>query len=341
MSADAGGNGKTHGGIVGRPQEFGAVPNVKIGRAKEGIADIGHDDHIFGEKAVEALEEPSNGQWAWAGFGLGERARFRGGELGEAPLLPFGPEQPADEILEADLLVGVVADGEFLAGGGDGASGVQPGGEDAEVDIGHEGAKHNDAIARFDVATNLFPAHGAFINAHIEGMLLADDGFAEERGDDRDIGFFGQFRENILQSEAVHLDVRNDDRLDSAVDEPDGIIDGGAEHFQVAGFMNFERPMMWNSWHLHHVPREFDINGALVTEAGMKNAIDFLEGSLRIAEHSGSDSQLLEDFLLSIELADFVVEQRVFLALANAGRAADDNDRAFFGKSAGGGVGDL
>src|SRR3954469_9856641 len=172
-------------------------------------------------------------------------------------------------------------------------------------------------------------------------MLFADDGFAEERGDDRDVGFFGQFGENILHSEAVHLDVRNDDGLDSAVDKPDGILDGGAEHFQVAGFMNFERAMMGNPGHLDHVPRQFDIDGALVTEAGMKNAIDFLEGSLRVAEHGGSDGELLEDFLLGIELADFVMKQRVFVALANAGGAANDDDGTFFGKSASGGVGNL
>ena len=61
----------------------------------------------------------------------------------------------------------------------------------------------------------------------------------------------------------------------------------------------------------------------------MENTIDLLEGSLRIAEHGGSDGQLLEDFFLGVELAHFVVEQRVFLTLANAGRAADDDHGRF------------
>ena len=41
---------------------------------------------------------------------------------------------------------------------------------------------------------------------------------------------------------------------------------------------------------------------------------------------------MFEDFLLRVELADFVVEQGIFLTLFHARRAADDDDGRFFGE---------
>ena len=88
-------------------------------------------------------------------------------------------QQAAHEVLEAHLFVGVVADGELLAGGVDGAGGIEARGVDAEVDVGHERAEHDDAIAALDVLPHVLAAHRAFIDAEVEGMVLADDGFPQ------------------------------------------------------------------------------------------------------------------------------------------------------------------
>lgn len=52
----------------------------------------------------------------------------------------------------------------------------------------------------------------------------------------------------------------------------------------------------------------------------------------RFAEQRGGDGELPEHLLLRVELAHLVVQQRVFLALLHARRAADDDDGRFVGK---------
>ena len=224
----AGRNGETHGRIIGGPQKFGAVTNVKIGGAEEGIADIGHNDRIFGEKALSVGTSLRTVSFAELVFGLDD-ARRRPREVRRGGACAIGPEQPADEILESDLLVSVIADGSFSL-----VAEMERPGSSLAVNTPRlisvmKAPSMNDAIARLDVATNFFPAHGAFVNAQIKGMLLADDGFAQERGGDRDVGFCAQLRRTLLHSEAVHLDVRHDDRLESGVDHPAGSSTARAE----------------------------------------------------------------------------------------------------------------
>src|SRR6266568_7051713 len=84
-------------------------------------------------------------------------------------------EQAAHKILEPDLLIVVVADGKLFAGGGKGAPRIEPRGEDAEIDVGHEHAQHDHTVARFDVTPHLLASEGAFIDAQVKGMMFADD----------------------------------------------------------------------------------------------------------------------------------------------------------------------
>ena len=89
------------------------------------------------------------------------------------------------------------------------------------------------------------------------------------------------------------------------------------------------------------VAGKLDIDRPFVTDGGVQHAVNFLEGGLRIAEHGRGDGELLEDLLLGVELADLVVQQGIFFAFLDSRRAADDDDRGFFGEGPGGGVGDL
>ena len=47
---------------------------------------------------------------------------------------------------------------------------------------------------------------------------------------------------------------------------------------------------------------------------------------------------MLEDFLLRVEFADAVMQQRIFFALLHSRRAADNDDRRFLGECFRGGV---
>src|ERR1700746_938684 len=90
-------------------------------------------------------------------------------------------EQPSQVILETNLLVGVVANGEFLARGRDRASGIERSRGDSQVDVGHERSKEDHTIAALDILTHIIPAHRAFINPQIERVLLSDHRFAQHR----------------------------------------------------------------------------------------------------------------------------------------------------------------
>ena len=120
----------------------------------------------------------------------------------------------------------MVPDRELFAGGVDRARGVEPGGVHAEIDVGHERAEHDHTIAGFDVFADIVAAHRAFVHAEVERVLLADDGFAENGGGDRDIGFLRELQQFLLQPEAVHFDIGEDDRLFGSVDHRGGFLQG-------------------------------------------------------------------------------------------------------------------
>src|SRR6266699_3397939 len=91
-------------------------------------------------------------------------------------------EKAVDEVLEPDVFIIVIADGEFLAGGGNGSGRVEAGGIYAQFDIRHKGAEHDQAVAVFDVLAHIVPAHSALVDAEVKRVLLADDRFAEDGG---------------------------------------------------------------------------------------------------------------------------------------------------------------
>src|ERR1022692_745656 len=103
----------------------------------------------------------------------------RAGDLAESAPAEMQAEQAANEVLEADLFVGVVADGELLAGGIDRARRIEARRIDAEVDVRHESAEQDDTITALDVLPDVIAAHRALIDAEIERMVLANDGLPQ------------------------------------------------------------------------------------------------------------------------------------------------------------------
>ncbi len=100
---------------------------------------------------------------------------MRAGDLAESAPAETQAEQAANEVLEADFLIAMVADGELLAGSIDRARRIKAGRVDAEVDIGHERAQQDDTIAALNILPDVVAAHRAFIDAEIERVVLAND----------------------------------------------------------------------------------------------------------------------------------------------------------------------
>src|SRR5262245_42811392 len=83
---------------------------------------------------------------------------------------------------------------------------------------------------------------------------------------------------------------------------------------------------------------DFDVDGAFVLQAGFDAADDLGGGGLFIQQDCRGDGDLIVDAFLGFEGFDFVVQERVFLAIFDARSAGNDDDGGFFGVGAGDGV---
>ena len=108
--------------------------------------------------------------------------------------LQAGLGQPADEIAQQHAVEMVMADAQRFAGGVDAAGRVEIGREDAHVDVGHELAQQDHAVALLDELGDLLAAQRAFVDADEQRMPLADHALAEHRGRDGDARPFGELR---------------------------------------------------------------------------------------------------------------------------------------------------
>ena len=303
----------------------------QIRRAEKRVAHIGHHDGVAGDERVEELKKTLHGDFR--AFFHSERFGFwRSGNRLRFAATEFYGEQAVHEILEAHILEVVIADRELLAGGVDGARGIEPRGIDTEVDVGHERAEKDHAVARLDVFAHIVAAHRALVNTEVKPVRFADDRLAKDRARKRDAGFFDELQERLLQAEAVNLDIGDDDRLSRIPDHELRLVQRFAERCGVACLMHVGGRVMRDARHVHHVARELDVNGPLVSQRGVQHAVDFLKRGLRIAQDGRGDGELFEDFFLRVKLAHLVVEQRIFFAFLHPRRPADDDDRRFFGE---------
>ena len=114
-------------------------------------------------------------------------------------------------------------------------AGSRLGREDAHVDVGHELAQQDHAVALLDEAGDLLAAQGALVDAGEQRMPLADHALAEHRGGDRDAGPLGKLQQRALQAEAVDLDAGQDDRPLGGGDAPGRLAHRLAKRLGVAG----------------------------------------------------------------------------------------------------------
>ena len=117
-------------------------------------------------------------------------ARERVGRGGTGGRASFRPRRgrPADEVVEPDVAVVVVADPQVLARRVDAPRRVELGREDPEVDVGQEAAEHQQAVGRLDALGDLGAAHRPLVDADEERVPLGDHALAQDRRGDRHAG---------------------------------------------------------------------------------------------------------------------------------------------------------
>jgi hypothetical protein len=139
----------------------------------------------------------------------------------------------------------------------------------------------------------------------------------------------------------MDFDIGENYRLAGALNHFVRFGERGAEAAPITSLVDIRWFIVRYSLNECQIARYFYVNRSFITQRGVENAVNFLKRSLRIAQDRRCDRELLEDLFLGIELADFVVEKRIFLALFHPGRAANDNYGGFFSKSFSRSVGDF
>ena len=139
----------------------------------------------------------------------------------------------------------------------------------------------------------------------------------------------------------MHFHISDDHRFLRGVDHGFGFGQGRVQNAPIAGLMNFAGAMVRNAGRGHQITRQLNVHGPLVTQGGVQHAVDFLQSGLWIAQHRRSHGELLEHFFLRVELADLMMEQRIFFTLLDSRCAADNDNRRFFSEGFSGGVGNF
>ena len=144
-------------------------------------------------------------------------------------------DQAADEVVEPDVLVVVMADPQVLAGRVDAPRRVELGGEDPQVDVGQEAAQHQQAVGRLHQLGDLGAAHRPLVDAGEQRVGLRDHALAQDRRGDGHPRRLGQPQQLVLQAEAVDLDVGQDHRPLRGREQGDGLVERLAQGLGVAG----------------------------------------------------------------------------------------------------------
>ena len=246
-----------------------------------------------------------------------------------------GGDQAVDEVGQLHAVEVVVADAEHLAGGINAAAGIELGGVHAQVDVGHEGAEDDDAVALLDELGNLLAAHAAFVDADEQRMPLADDALVLHGGGHGDARPLGQRQQPVLQAETMDFHPGEDHRPPRGGDPPHGFGHRLGEHLGIAGGL-LDVPHVGSGRHgKDHVAGQLDVARPPITQHGGQDAVDLAEGDLRIVQHGVGDAEAVEDLGLGAEILDLVVQEGIVEALPQAGRPADDHDRRLLGIGAG------
>ena len=152
-------HGKAHRRVVGRADELRLPVDHQLAGGEQGVARIGNHHHRLVQRLVQPGDQPPDGDRI-VGPEL-ERlvGRLRPRRQRPRRRLQAGGGQPVDEIAQQHVVEVVVADAQRLAGGVDALGGVEIGREDAHVDVGHELAQQDHAVALLDELRDLLAAH--------------------------------------------------------------------------------------------------------------------------------------------------------------------------------------
>ncbi len=106
----------------------------------------------------------------------------------------------------------VMPDPQVFAGGVDAFRRVEIGGENPQVDVGHEAAEHQQAVGRLDDFGHLGATHRPFVDADEQRVRLRNHALSQKRRGDRYPCRLGEVEKLVLKSESMDLDVRQDHR---------------------------------------------------------------------------------------------------------------------------------
>ncbi len=180
------------------------------------------------------MEEPFDRDFL---IGLGnERLALgrRGRRKGPLSSLDVAFGQSFHEVGQQHVVKMMLLDAELFARDVNALGRVEMGRVDAEIDVGHERAQEDHAVALFDIAADRLAAHCPFVNTQVERVPLAHDRFAQQRGTHRNLVPIGQPHHFFAQAETVDLDAGDDHRLLALLDHADRVFDGRFERLFIA-----------------------------------------------------------------------------------------------------------
>ena len=105
------------------------------------------------------------------------------------------------------------------------------------------GTEQDQAVTGLDIRPDLFVAEGALVHPEIARVALADHGFTQEHGRDRNVGFLDQVEQRVLQPEAMKLYAGDDDGLPCVINHVGRLAESLPEGFGVADVLRFLGPV--------------------------------------------------------------------------------------------------
>ena len=216
--------------------------NEQVRTPEQRISRLGNDHRVVVEESVQALEHAPDGNFRPRHRRKGHR-RLRVRDRPRLPGFNIRRDQPLQEILQQDSFVDVMTDGSFLAGDRNRATLVDVRRVHAQIHVVHDRAEQDQAVTGLDIRPDLFVAEGALIHPEIARVALADHGFTQEHGCDRNVGFLDQVEQRVLQPEAMKLYAGDDDGLPCVINHVGRLAESLPEGFGVADVLRFLGPV--------------------------------------------------------------------------------------------------
>ncbi len=112
--------------------------------------------------------------------------------------------------------------------------GIEPRGEGAGVEVAHDGADHEDAVAAFDEAADVLVEERAFVHAHVLRVLLVNDRLVPEHGGEGEAGVLDDGAHGIGEAGAREEHAGQDAGGAGFAEGLDDGVSGGGERVGVA-----------------------------------------------------------------------------------------------------------